>query len=120
MKPDKTLSRKELYELVWTTPMVRLSEQFGLSDQGLAKKCKKHNIPRPPQGYWGKLEYGKSVKKTPLPSSSDSSHETIDFYTQTNENEPSSILKNEREDEQLVKALKYKMNSPDDSRHSAW
>lgn len=49
-----SLSRQELYELVWSTPMSRLAPQFGLSDVGLAKVCKKYATPRPPVGYWAK------------------------------------------------------------------
>jgi len=37
--------RKELYEKVWSTPMTNLSKEYGLSDVGLAKICKKYNIP---------------------------------------------------------------------------
>ncbi len=38
--------RHELYEQVWTLPMSRLAKQYGLSDVGLAKICKRHNIVR--------------------------------------------------------------------------
>jgi len=79
MTKSKTLKREELYDLVWSFPMTKLAKRFGLSDQGLAKKCKKHNIPRPPMGYWAKLEHGKRVKKTPLPSNTDHVLEVIDF-----------------------------------------
>ena len=95
MKPIKTLSRDELYELVWTTPMVKLAEQFGLTDQGLAKKCKKHDIPRPPAGYWAKLEYGKSVEKTPLPSIADPALEVIEFHDKPESKKVERSLKNE-------------------------
>lgn len=60
-------SRKELYDLVWQTPMTKLSKQFGLSDQGLAKLCKRHGIPIPPRGYWAKLAAGKKALRTPFP-----------------------------------------------------
>lgn len=42
------LTRKQLYDRVWKTPMRTLAKEFGLSDVGLAKICRKHNIPRPP------------------------------------------------------------------------
>lgn len=80
MRISKTQTRKELYDLVWTTPMVQLAKEFGLSDNGLKKKCEKHNIPRPPQGYWVKLEHGHDVPQTPLTEVDDSSLETIEFY----------------------------------------
>ncbi|QFT75866.1 hypothetical protein FIU92_22660 (plasmid) [Ruegeria sp. THAF33] len=63
----KQISREELYELVWRKPMIKLAEEFGLSDQGLSKICARHAIPRPPRGYWAKLEAGKKVEKRDLP-----------------------------------------------------
>jgi len=62
-----TLTRRELYDRVWTNPMTKLAKQFGLSDVALHKICRKHDIPTPPQGYWAKKEFGKSVTVTPLP-----------------------------------------------------
>lgn len=63
-----TFTRQELYDLVWSEPMKTLAGQFELSDVGLAKACKKANIPRPPRGYWAKLAAGKKVTHTPLPA----------------------------------------------------
>lgn len=62
-----TFTRQELYDLAWSEPMKTLAGRFELSDVGLAKACKKANIPRPPRGYWAKLAAGKKVSKTPLP-----------------------------------------------------
>jgi len=59
--------RQELYKRIWTKPIVRLSKEFGISDVALAKICKKLNVPRPPRGYWAKLEFKKKVKRPPLP-----------------------------------------------------
>ncbi len=61
------LTRKQLYELVWSKPILQLAKEFNLSDVGLAKICKRYNIPRPERGYWAKLEHGKPVKKELLP-----------------------------------------------------
>lgn len=44
-KQPKRVTREELYELVWQTPMVRLARQFGLSDNGLAKICDRLKVP---------------------------------------------------------------------------
>jgi hypothetical protein len=49
------LTREELYEKVWTTPMQKLAVEFGLSDRGLAKLCGRHQVPVPPRGYWARL-----------------------------------------------------------------
>lgn len=61
------LSRKELYQKVWSEPMSRLAPTLGLSDRGLANLCKRHRIPRPGRGYWQKKKFGKQVRRTPLP-----------------------------------------------------
>jgi hypothetical protein len=66
MSKYREFTRQELYELVWSTPMVKLAKEFGLSDVGLRKTCVKHAIPTPPLGYWAKLNFGKPVEKTPL------------------------------------------------------
>lgn len=62
-----TLGRKELYKLVWKKPMCRLAPEYGISDVGLKKICKKLNVPTPPRGYWVKMEFGIKVSRTPLP-----------------------------------------------------
>ncbi len=61
------LSREDLYEKVWTMPGSKLSDEFGISDVAIAKRCRKLNVPRPPRGYWAKIEAGKRVKREPLP-----------------------------------------------------
>lgn len=66
----KNLTRAEIYERVWATPMSKLAVEFGLSDQGLAKICRKHDIPTPPRGHWAKLASGKSSPQVPLPEKS--------------------------------------------------
>ncbi len=62
-------TRKELYDQVWSTPMIKLAKKYALSDRGLSKICNKHDIPCPPRGYWAKLQAGKKVKTIPLPKS---------------------------------------------------
>jgi len=62
----KVLTRKELYDLVWSKPMSTLAQEYGLSDRGLAKLCERSNIPGPPRGYWAKKEAGQKVKQPPF------------------------------------------------------
>ena len=64
-----TVSREDLYRLVWETPMSRLGAHYGISGNGLKKICGRLNVPCPPRGYWAKLSAGKSVTQTPLPKS---------------------------------------------------
>lgn len=61
------VTRSQLYAMVWSKPMTRLAKEFDISDVGLAKACRKNDIPLPPRGYWAKLEAGQEMKATPLP-----------------------------------------------------
>ena len=73
------LTRGELYERVWATPMRTLAKEFGMSDVGLAKVCRKHNIPVPPVGYWRRKETGYKVNQPPLPQGKDG-RDHLDIY----------------------------------------
>ncbi len=42
-----TLTRKELYELIWSKPMTTVAKDFGVSDVWISKICKEADIPRP-------------------------------------------------------------------------
>jgi hypothetical protein len=53
-----TLSREDLYELVWSKPMMELAKDFGLSDVALAKRCRKLGVPVPGRGYWARVAAG--------------------------------------------------------------
>jgi hypothetical protein len=66
----KKISRLDLYNQVWEIPVTQLSKEYGLSDVGFAKICKKHDIPRPPRGYWARKAAGQHMKKVPLPKRS--------------------------------------------------
>src|SRR5438093_821856 len=60
------LTRKQIYELVWSQSMVSLSKLYAISDNGLRKICKRMNIPLPGNGHWVKMQFGKRVKIKPL------------------------------------------------------
>lgn len=60
--------RLKLYEEVWSEPMTTVAVRYGVSDNGLRKRCKALNIPLPPAGYWAKVKAGKPVPdRVPLP-----------------------------------------------------
>ena len=61
-----TISREELYDLVWTMPMMRLADIYDISDVGLAKMCRRLRVPRPPVGYWQRVAAGQKTSRTPL------------------------------------------------------
>jgi hypothetical protein len=66
-KPPVVLSRDELYSQIWTTPMIQLAAQYGITGTGLAKICARLNVPCPPRGYWAKKAVGKPVVQYRLP-----------------------------------------------------
>lgn len=68
MSDSQTLkiSRQDLYELVWSKPMVELAKDLGLSDVGLAKHCRKLGVPTPGRGYWARVAAGQTPRQTPL------------------------------------------------------
>ena len=71
-----TLTRQGLYDRVWAEPVDTLAKEFGLSNVGLGKACRRHNIPVPPRGYWARKAAGYKVRQPPLPPAKDS-HETV-------------------------------------------
>ncbi|MFB3887103.1 MAG: hypothetical protein ACE144_17905 [Thermodesulfobacteriota bacterium] len=79
------LTRKELYEKVWSRAVWNLAREWGISDVGLAKICKRHNIPRPGLGYWAKKQAGIKVQQKPLPKGDDERFIEIVGHSSDNE-----------------------------------
>lgn len=63
----KTFTRAELYDLVWTRPSTALAKELGISDVAIGKHCVAASIPKPPVGYWAKLNAGRGTKRIALP-----------------------------------------------------
>lgn len=59
-----TMTRRELYDLIWSKPMRDAARQVGLSDVGLKKVCIRHRVPVPPQGYWNRIKAGHKPRVT--------------------------------------------------------
>jgi hypothetical protein len=76
---QSTISRQDLYDLVWVAPLVNIAKRFGISDVGLAKICRSYHIPLPGRGYWAKLEAGQTLPRPALPVTGESWMERIDF-----------------------------------------
>lgn len=60
-------NRDELYEKVWSQPVIHVAKQYGVSDVAIAKVCRKLNVPLPGRGYWARKQYGYAVSRKPLP-----------------------------------------------------
>lgn len=61
------LTREELYRQVWSKPTTTLAKELGISDVAIGKLCRKLNVPKPPPGYWRRVEVGSVLKPPPLP-----------------------------------------------------
>lgn len=115
------LSRQELYDLVWSEPLLRLSKKYCISDNGLRKRCKSMNIPLPPNGYWQKIRYGKPVKKLKLPKENSGKEEVLLHLRTENCNELSTamsaqglLVKEIMNDENLVLNVPDRLSSRPD------
>jgi len=64
---SSSLNREQLYELVWSEPMLKVASRYEVSSSYMARVCTLLNVPRPERGYWAKLAVGKAPPKPPLP-----------------------------------------------------
>lgn len=84
------IGRAELFERVWSLPMSKLAEGWGISGNGLKKVCRWVQIPVPPRGYWAKLKAGHRLKRPSLPALPDGPGEEIVFHAPSEPAAPSS------------------------------
>jgi hypothetical protein len=73
------ITRQQLYEHVWSKPIRQLAKEYGLSDVGLSKLCRRHNIPLPPMGYWMKVSHDIYPPRPPLPPAPPETPESIEI-----------------------------------------
>lgn len=67
MADANVVTREELYEQVWATPMRSLAGRYGISDVALGKACRRLGIPVPGRGYWARKTARRHVRRIPLP-----------------------------------------------------
>ncbi len=81
----RRLTRQELYDLVWSEPVHKLAPRLDVSGPGLAKICRRYDIPVPERGYWARLDAGKPVDKRPLPARGLGMSDTVLIGTESDE-----------------------------------
>ncbi|MZQ49779.1 MAG: hypothetical protein GT598_12340 [Bacteroidales bacterium] len=62
------LTRKELYDLVWSKPVAALLRKFDIKNSELRKILNEMDIPTPEMGHWQRIQYGKSLEIKLLPN----------------------------------------------------
>ena len=88
------VTRDKLYAQVWNTPMSRLAAEYGISGNGLAKICRRLEIPYPPRGYWAKKAAGKPVVEYKLPPQTEGNLDWVDISpTSKAESRPAEAVK---------------------------
>lgn len=60
------MKREELYDLMWMKTAADIAKDCGVSGTAIAKVWQRYDIPRPPAGYWNKVQAGKRVYRQPL------------------------------------------------------
>jgi hypothetical protein len=85
---EQTITREQLFERVWSTPVETLALQWGLTGRGLAKACARLRIPVPPRGYWARVSAGQRPRRPHLGVLQQGQGETIKVW-QTGSTNPS-------------------------------
>ena len=62
----RKLSREELFVLVWERPTSEIAAELGISDVAVGKLCQKLQVPKPPRGYWARVEAGQKPRRPAL------------------------------------------------------
>lgn len=73
------LTRKQLYDMVWSMPMLRLARTFQCSPTWLARICREAEVPVPPRGYWAKKRAGKAARRQALRRSVDRDEVVVSY-----------------------------------------
>jgi hypothetical protein len=61
-----TLTREEIYRMVWDMPMTEIAKKYTISDVGFRKLCIRLKVPFPKAGYWSKIKAGHQVEQATL------------------------------------------------------
>ena len=113
------LSRKELYDLVWSKPMSALAKEYGLSDRGMAKLCIRNSIPVPPRGYWAKKEAVQPVKQPDFHPTPRGNQDRISIHGNPLPPEVKAVLDEEKQKRQETPRAKTKPLKAVSEQHKA-
>jgi hypothetical protein len=97
--PEQDLTRRAIYDLVWSRPMTKVANELGISDVALKKICGRHRVPTPSRGYWAKKAAGKPTKQVQFHNTADPQREHIVIHGSRQNLAPKvrEVLNHERE-----------------------
>ena len=98
-----SISRKDLYDEVWSVGMTKAAKKLDIPYHNLKKACVDHGIPLPTQSYWSQLYMGNEKPSQPkLPNAEDNVVITI---KKAKKNQvklaPKKIVKSTKEKQEL-------------------
>ncbi len=62
MENKTTITRQELYDMVWKESLTAISRRLKIPYSHLRKICNQMQVPVPPNGHWSKLKFGKQAE----------------------------------------------------------
>lgn len=77
----RRMTRRELYDLVWSMPLPEAAETIGLPTFTLQALCDAHRVPKPNLTYWKNKVAGKPVREIHFVSTADPTDELIVIET---------------------------------------
>src|SRR5689334_23229077 len=86
------MSRRELFDLVWSKPVTKVAADLGVSDVAIHKICNKHRIPVPGRGYWAKHAAGMRAKPPRFTELKDSALNRIVVHGTTLADLPEEVI----------------------------
>lgn len=115
-----TYDRDTLYEDIWNEPITKVAKKYGVSNVAIHKACKALNIPKPPAGYWRKIETGHKVPKIPLPpidgtTQKDSIMSFENYLEKSSQKPVLDFLEDTEKEEVLLTAQKLIFNLSDET-----
>jgi hypothetical protein len=109
MTPQCEISRKSLFEMVWSQPMTKLAAQFKISDVALTKICRRHEIPVPGRGFWARVAAGQRLERPELRLPSRPELEDIRIFGSSHSRVKPEIREAEREAKAMESAADRKI-----------
>src|SRR5579859_2182723 len=79
MYEEIEFSREDLFQMVWSRPVLAIAKEIGISDVALGKACRKASIPLPGRGHWASVKGGKVAPKPILPRTRSGQADLVQF-----------------------------------------
>lgn len=111
MKQPQTpsLTREELYKLVWSKPLSTIEKEFNKLPIDIKNACEKFKIPLPENGHWSKLKFNKQEPIPELEELKDEELKKVQNVLETKEIELSPIKKINLRKAEIEKTLNLKV-----------